>query len=289
MVFVLGAGLGAGCAVSGDLEGDSSDDSSDLSTTKDTFVIARHDQRRCISPVCGGYWVKDLNSTMEERYVSGLDFTGSMLDDVAQQQATSAPDGALVLEGRLGPKETHYGTRTLRVLGAYRGMPGQAVSSTDKFYAVAPTRIACITQPCANLQTTRLNRTTGHAMATDVTVDRAVATLVDDRWLHDLVISNHAVVAGKIVRHDHHVTVDAGQVFVQLGREVPCAQPPIASCPSGQIHAFEREGRCIMPAGCTAPGVCAAFEPVCDDGYALVSWQNVCPRFACEPEFLTGE
>ena len=287
LVFVLS--VGASCATSGDLDDvEGLDDSSDLSTTKDTFLIARHDQRRCISPVCGGYWVQDVNSTMQERYVSGFDFSGSMLDDTAQQQVTGAPDFELVLEGRLGPKENQFDTRPLRVIAAYRGMPGKSVSGTAKFYAVAPTKIACITQPCANFQTTRLNRTTGHAMATDVTVADAMATLVDEPWLHDLVISNHAVVAGKIVRSNHHVTVVAQQVFIQLGHEPPCPLLPVHSCPNGEIRAFERNGRCITPAECTAPGVCAPLDPTCDAGYTLVSWQNICPRFACEPEFLTA-
>ena len=290
LVLVVVATLSVSCAVADDeFAGESiDDDSSDLSTTKDTFVIVRRDQRRCIAPLCGGYWVKDLNSTMQERYVSAFDFGGSTLSDEVQAQVTGGPDFEIVLEGRLGQKENVYNTRTLRVIAAYRGMPGMTLAATDKFYSVSPTRIACITQPCANLQTTRLNRTTGHTMATDVSVERALATMVDEGWLHDRVVAKRAVVAGRVVRKNNHVTVDARQVFIALPDQVAlCPADVVESCPSGEVIAFERTtDRCTVAVGCTVPGVCAPFDPTCDAGYSLVSWQNMCPRNACEPAFL---
>jgi hypothetical protein len=168
-------------------------------------------------------------------------------------------------------------------------MPGKTFASTDKFYGVFPSKIACFTTPCANLQTTRLNRTTGHTMATDVNLSAALGLMVDEQWLMNRTFSGKTVIAGKIVRKDNHVTVTASQVFVQLpDRAVPCpvARPP--RCPSGQIASFERDSdRCTLPTGqCTPIGVCARFIFSCEPGYRQVSWVNVCPRYACEPEFL---
>jgi hypothetical protein len=158
--------LSTACGVSSlEVEGTEdtlADDSQELSTTKDTFVIARRDYRRCVSPMCGGYWVKDLNSTMQERYVSAFDFSDSSLLASTYDVIRGAPDNELILFGRLGPKESRFDTRTLMVKLAYRGMPGRTFSATDKFYGVFPSKIACTTTPCANLQTTRRNRTTGH-------------------------------------------------------------------------------------------------------------------------------
>lgn len=288
MIAVVGVGCGVSSGAVDTAEDPTDTDSLGLSTTKDTFLIARRDLRRCLWPLCSGYWVKDLNSTMQERYVSGFDFSQSTLSEAVQEQVVGAPDFELVLEGRLGKKENRFDTRPLTVIAAYRGMPGKTFADTDKFYSVSPTKIACITQPCANLQTTRLNRTTGHTMATDVSVTRALATRVDGQWLHDRVLSGRAVVAGTIVRANRHVTVDASQVFVALpDRVAACPTAPVASCPSGKIAAFERTAdRCTVPVGCTYPGACAHFEAVCDPGYALITWQNICPRAACEPEFL---
>jgi hypothetical protein len=286
---VLGIGCGTSLSEIDEHEDVLGDDSLELSSTKDTFLVARRDVRRCIYPLCGGYWVKDLNSTMQERYVSGFDFSGSTLSEEAQGQVAGAPDFELVLEGRLGKKENLYNTRPLSVIGAYRGMPGKTFAATDKFYAVFPTKIGCPTgQPCAYLQTTRLNRTTGHTMATDVSVARALATRVDERWLHGRVLSSRAVVAGKIIRANKHITVDASQVFVALPDRVAACPPATApACPSGKIRAYEcTADRCTVPLGCTYPGACAPFEPTCDPGYTLIGWTNICPRHACEPDFL---
>ena len=286
-VVSLGCGVSLGEVDQGD--GALGDDSLELTSTQDTFLIARRDQRRCVSPLCGGYWVKDVNSTMQERYVSGFDFSGSTLGNDEQAQVAGAPDFELVLEGRLGPKENQYDTRPLKVIAAYRGMPGKTFAATDKFYGVFPTKIGCpVGKPCAYLQTTRLNRTTGHTMATDVSVTRALASRVDGDWLHSRVLSNRAVVAGKIVRANNHVTVDASQVFVALpDRVAACPAVTAPTCSSGKIAAYERNtDRCTVAVGCTYPGACAPIEPACEAGYTLVQWTNICPRHACEPDFL---
>jgi hypothetical protein len=283
-----------GCGVSGDavvLEGDETfaDDSSDLSTTKDTFLLARRDTRRCVSPMCGGYWVKDLNSTMQERYVSGFDFSGSDLSDAVQGQVAGAPDFEVVLLGRLGPLERRFNTRTLKVLAAYRGMPGKTFLPTDKFYGVFPSKIACVTTPCAYLQTTRLNRTTGHTMATDVSVEGARAFGVDSEWLLNRTLSGRTVVAGRVVRANGHITVEAHQLFIALpDQTAACPEFDEPMCSGATIPAWERDSnRCLSPVGCTPPGVCARLEFECEPGYSQVSWMNVCPRFACEPSFLS--
>lgn len=288
LLVLSGCGVSSSDAVVNDVDDVSADDSFELSTTKDTFLIARRDFRKCVSPMCGGYWVKDLNSTMQERYVSGFDFTGSGLSDDVQGLVADAPDNELVLFGRLGPKESRFDTRSLKVLTAYRGLPGKTFDADDKFYSVFPTRIACITTPCANLSTTRLNRTTGHTMASDIDVSAALGTLVEEQWVHDRVLFGRGIVAGRVVRSNGHVTVTARQVFVELpDRTVSCPKMPAPVCATGEVPAYERtSNRCVVPSGCTLPRFCAAFVPACDEGYSQVSWQNGCTRWACEPTFL---
>ncbi|MDP3154537.1 MAG: hypothetical protein Q8N23_17800 [Archangium sp.] len=288
LVLSFGCGVSTSDAVVNDVDDVAADDSFELSTTKDTFLIARRDYRKCVFPMCGGYWVKDLNSTMQERYVSGFDFTGSGLSDEVQQQVATAPDNELVLFGRLGPKENRFDTRSLKVLLAYRGLPGQTFEADDKFYKVFPSRIACITTPCANLSTTRLNRTTGHTMASDIDVNEALGSLVEAQWVHNRVLFGRGIVAGRVVRQNGHVTVVARQVFVELpDRTVSCPKMPEPVCADTEVPAYERtENRCVVPSGCTLPRFCAAFVPACDEGYSTVSWQNGCTRHACEPTFL---
>lgn len=292
VLLVAVAVFAVGCGVSSDalvLEGDETlaDDSAELSTTKDTFMIARRDARRCVAPMCGGYWVKDLNSTMQEKYVSRFEF-GADVSATVQAQILDAPDFELVLVGRLGALERTYNTRTLKVAGAFRGMPGKTSLPDDKFYRVFPSRVACSGEPCAYLQTTRLNRTTGHVMATDVSIEAARAYGVDSNWLLSRTLYGQTVVAGRVVRANGHVTVEARQVFVSLPeRAVPCAAVETPACEGLTIPAYERDSnRCLNAVGCTPMGVCARLEFECEPGYSQVSWMNVCPRHACEPSFL---
>jgi len=259
----------------------------ELSTTKDTFLLARRDVRKCISPLCGGYWVKDLNSTMQERYVSAFDFSQSVsLLAELQDKVTGAPDGEVVVFGRLGPKESRFNTRTLLVKDAYRALPGNTVPGTDKFYGVGVTKIACVTTPCANLQFTRLNRTTGHVLGTEVSIENALRTRVQGDWVMERIRTGRAVVAGHVTRSGADVVLTASQVYVQLPDRIQsCPRVAQPSCPGQQVASTRTANRCTVPVGCTPFGVCAQFFPTCEAGYSLVSWVNLCPRFACEPEW----
>ena len=50
--------------------------SAELGKASRTYVTVRHDMRKYISPLCGGYWVADVNrATLREVYVNGLDFS----------------------------------------------------------------------------------------------------------------------------------------------------------------------------------------------------------------------
>lgn len=264
------------------------DDSFELSTTRDTFARFRRDQRRCVSPLCGGYWVKDLNSTMQERYVSGFDFSGSTLTEADLEDVLDGPEGEVVVVGRLGPKESRFDTRPLLVKGAYRALPGNTVGADDKFYLVAPTKIGCLTTPCANLSMTRVNRTTGHAMGTEVNLEGALKPLVPGDWLMGRVMENRAVVAGRIERSGGNVVLRATQVFTAVPDRVQsCPKQPPPRCSSTKVGAWAlTENRCAVPVGCTVPGVCAAFVPSCESGYTAISWMNVCTRWACQPSWL---
>lgn len=290
LLAVVGAGL-VGCGVSEAELNDETlgDDSFELSTTKDTFLIARRDTRRCVAPLCGGFWVKDLNSTMQEKYVSGFDFSQAQVPQWVQDAARGAPDHQLVLFGRLGPKERTFDTRTLVVQRVFRGMPGKSLAGDEKFYGVFPTKIACATTPCAYLQTTRLNRTTGHTMATDVDVSAAQAALVDQNWLLSRSLYGRSVLAGKVVRRNGHVTVTATQVFVELpDRLAPCQEESEPSCGNDEVAEWTRTpDRCTVPTGvCITPRYCALYVPSCEAGYRQVSWSAGCTQYACEPEFL---
>src|ERR1043165_7560452 len=134
ILVVVAMGCGVQEAAVGTGEADPVAEGGELSASSRTYVGLRIDMRRCISPLCGGYWVHDLNrATLDETYVSGLDFSSSGLSEADQSRGFSGI-GEVVLRGKLGPKEAQFNTRAFIVSEAYRGLPGMTVDAADSFY-----------------------------------------------------------------------------------------------------------------------------------------------------------
>ena len=130
------------------------------------FVVTRRDSRRCVSPICGGVFVKRVNqattrcadgSMQAECYVASYDFRPTGLD------ATEASDFETLFENGTGlVRATMVSTRfnshrlgKLRVTEALRGAGEVAVSGT--FYRIADNGIRCITTPCPSSSAYTLN------------------------------------------------------------------------------------------------------------------------------------
>lgn len=269
-----------------------------LSASSRSFVTLRHDQRKCMSPMCGGYFVRDVNRKTAERYVSSLDFAhASDLDPEAVDQVLAAPDGELVLRGKLGPVDAKFGTRQFLVYEAYRGMPGHTPAEGDTFYDVSANDPPhqCLVAPCNNLVAHKLNatKTTSYTRT-----DADLGGFIDAAWLQNRVENDDAIVAGTI--EDGAVftggpeqVLGANQVFIRLPERIgPCPALAIPNCAaSGKVATFTHSpDRCQVFDKCVTPGVCALFLPSCGDGYSLVSWTggpHACQQHACEPSFLT--
>ncbi len=288
--FLLG-----GCAVGGD-ESTPTQDESALSATARAYVTLRHDNRKCASPKCGGWFAKDVNkANPTERYVSALDFSTSDLDQTAIDQVNSAPDGELVLRAKLGKLDTKTNTRKLLVYEAYRGMPGKTAAAGDTYFTVSPDdpQKQCITAPCNNLTAHKLNATkTSSITRTDV----AFGQFVDDAWLTHRIEDGSAIVVGNIHAGDvfpggPEAVLSASQVFLKLPEvQGPCPLFKYGVCPSGQVRTYTRsEDRCILPSSCVSSGFCPQFLPACEEGYTLQSWtggQFGCPQYVCDPAWL---
>ncbi|MBK7860077.1 MAG: hypothetical protein IPJ65_15970 [Archangiaceae bacterium] len=281
----------AGCGVSessvGSNEADPFDDGAELSATSRTYVQLRRDMRKCIAPLCGGYWVHDVNrANLNEVYVSALDFSGSGLSEDDQGHVYEAL-GEVVLRGKLGPKEARFGTRPFIVTEAYRGLPGLAVGSADAFFKVKAESITCIRAPCPSMSAIQVNhsaKTLFHAYD----AANLGGTRLDLSWLTTRAVEDGAITAGTLVKKGDALTLEPSNVFVRLPERVgPCPQFKLAACPSGQVRTYTRTvDRCVLPAACITPGFCALFIPVCDEGYTLASWPAGnfgCNAYACDP------
>ncbi len=292
----------AGCGVSNAELNDVGDDllaaEGELGSSARSYVVLRRDMRRCMAPLCGGYWAHDVNrATLNEQYVSGLDFSRSdLLMPEDQDDVTSAPDFEVVLFGKLGPAEPRFRTRAFMVTSAWRGMPGvRFTEPADAFYRVQSFDVQCFAAPCPSLRASKLHGTT-KILHHDLDVTRASLTRVDQNWLTGRVIQKDALVAGRFVDGaqvgvGREKVLDASQVFVHLpDMTQSCPRYALAQCPEGKVNLFTRnENRCVVPAGCGGGGSCIAMVPECADGYSLISWTGGvfgCTQYACDPTFI---
>jgi len=120
-----------------------------------TFFTIRPDMRKCASPMCGGYFVKQVNQpttrcangrNMTECYVADIDWNGAPEVDAKQALVR----GSLVTRGDRNGK---YGT--LKVTETWES------TSSDKplgdYYRVRDLGIRCIAAPCETHSEFKLN------------------------------------------------------------------------------------------------------------------------------------
>ncbi len=141
----------------------------DAISSTSTYYTVRRDFRRCVAPLCGGFWVKRVNqarttcydgTSAAECYVGDLDLARLDLDDAAESRLRdSIGAGQAVLRGTLRGGLTYGGKR----LGRFSASEGyRAISSatpTGSFYRVSDLGIRCITFPCFSLHAAKLNST----------------------------------------------------------------------------------------------------------------------------------
>jgi len=165
-----------------------------------TFFTIRPDMRRCASPMCGGYFVKQVNQpttrcanrrNMAECYVADIDWNGA--PEVEAKQALVR--GSLVTRGDRNGK---YGT--LKVTETW-----EAVNS-DKplgdYYRVKDLGIRCIAAPCETHSEFKLNtaldgKIAGVGLASNEGTDalnQALKSMTEPEGV--IVVGTNAIVTG---------------------------------------------------------------------------------------------
>lgn len=137
------------------------------------FVVTRRDMRRCISPLCGGYFVKRVNAEKtrcadgnlrNECYVSEITLGGMRLSDrEASEFMGSLAEGKALIKARA---YRHRFSRTwLGKLKASEGWLGATGSTPDgTFYRVADNGTRCVTTPCPSTTAYGLNGAEDHRL-----------------------------------------------------------------------------------------------------------------------------
>jgi hypothetical protein len=176
--------------------------------TGSAMYVARHDQRLCPSPLCGGYWLAIANGA-RTRCADGLrhvrcyvsrvfDAKGSPLADIAEE--------ALV-RGAIDVGRDDLG----ELLATAVYVPVGKATVSGGFYRVVDTGIRCVRAPCFSYRATQVNGSTRTTMsgvdlaasgATTSEIARAQAALRSKNGLY---------ARGRFAR-----TADGGTVFRAL-------------------------------------------------------------------------
>lgn len=166
-----------------------------LAAPESVLIVTRVDARKCIYPLCGGYFVKAVNQALtrcadgsmaKECHAVELDTTA--LGWTPEQQASfesSFAKGFALVKGAITPQPR--GLYTGEVLRLSQAWQGQAQHKPlGSFYGVRSTGIVCIKAPCPSQEAQLLNSSApatnpevnlSKAGASQAAVDAAFATL----------------------------------------------------------------------------------------------------------------
>eukprot|EP00670_Eutreptiella_braarudii_P007284 CAMPEP_0174290080 /NCGR_PEP_ID=MMETSP0809-20121228/27491_1 /TAXON_ID=73025 ORGANISM="Eutreptiella gymnastica-like, Strain CCMP1594" /NCGR_SAMPLE_ID=MMETSP0809 /ASSEMBLY_ACC=CAM_ASM_000658 /LENGTH=222 /DNA_ID=CAMNT_0015388477 /DNA_START=22 /DNA_END=690 /DNA_ORIENTATION=+ len=189
------------------------------------YFSVRRDYRRCISPLCGGYWVSQVNkeatvcadgAKAPECYVAEFDWRGT--------DQTGAGDAALV-QGRIAKKqyEVHGMLGVFKVTGgAWRGAATSGTAGT--YYEATDDGIRCVIAPCFSMDVEELNTavtTAGPVSGVDLNSVEG-ATERDRELAWDLFQGRdgHMLVAGAVKKG-----LDNGKTLAATDFFLPTAAP----------------------------------------------------------------
>jgi hypothetical protein len=156
---------------------------------------ARPDYRRCLLPVCGGYFVKLVNkkltqcadgSLQEECYVTSIVYGDNPISAGTSSFANKTP---LLLVGVIVSKnDPQLGSLGVFLAKeAYRSATQNTASG--KFYGVSNNGIMCITTPCFSFDQVLLNSSNNITKLSDVNLEMSGA-LPDDIALAQTILAN---------------------------------------------------------------------------------------------------
>lgn len=173
-------------------------------TARSEVYTARPDYRKCVAPLCGGYFVKLVNkkltqcadgSLQEECYVASVVYGDGPIKSPAQSASNRTP---LLLIGAIASKP-HGSFGNLGVFvakDAYRSATQN--TAAGNFYGVTNNGIMCITTPCFSYDQELLNSENRIARLSDVNLEMSGASPDDIAWAQQLLANGAALYgAGK--------------------------------------------------------------------------------------------
>jgi len=263
-----------GCSASADGD-DAEAGEGDALTTTGSFIVTRHDTRRCAAPTCGGVYVKRVNAattrcldgaSRSECYVGVLDVSSV---PGAEAVKASLEAGKGILEASLVGTAGAANVATLKATAAWVGVSGATPAGT--FYKVSDSGLRCITTPCPSFKVSTVNGSASRNVEA-LTLNRTVpvasaagqsAARVDASGLGGILVASTSALSSK--------TLVASEFY----RKVVAASTVGQSCGSRGMGQCGADEYCDRPvaAACgvfDAPGVCARKPTMCTRDYRPV-------------------
>jgi hypothetical protein len=252
------------------------------------YVALRRDYRKCMFPMCGGYFARRVNldktrcadgTLQEECYVATLSLKGMKLSQREEDElASAAASGKALLKVRAYKTKINGGTwGTLKASEGWIGATGSTPDGT--FYRAYDNGIRCVRAPCPTTSVAPLNGGETSNLV-DVILDQtatpASAELLD-RASQSLASSDGLLFAGSLLFPKCRPSATtcgpkaiASEFYVRVtAREgKACGARGVASCNPGQFCSWAAGDLC---GAADAPGTCAyrpeaciaLYKPVC--------------------------
>ena len=274
---LLSLPLLSGCAIGALIDGDqeSTETTNEAVTVPDnyTYFTVRHDFRKCVFPLCGGYWVGRVNrakttcadgSKQSECYVAEIDLSALGLTPDEENEAFGRE---LLLRGDIVARDypNYSGMGVFEATEAWAGHTG--VVPTGVFYRVQDNGVRCIAYPCPSVTRSKLNSDTAPRDVAGVDLSAVPADPSDG--MAELTEPNGLLVAGT----NTSVKGPGGKMQQVVASEFyvpvrPSAAPQAcgsrghAPCPDGMFCNRPESADCGRA---DAPGVCMAEVHSCPD------------------------
>ncbi|MBK6515740.1 MAG: hypothetical protein IPG04_16980 [Polyangiaceae bacterium] len=209
-LFVL-ASLGltvSACAPGGSLPSDDEEEAVEESDPRAlsgdaVYIVTRQDFRKCMYPMCGGVYVKQVNKAkttcldgtkQADCYVADFDFTNTGLsEDEGYEVKNRAIAGQVLLSGALANLQD--GFAKLQVNKAHEARTEAAPSGT--FYLLQSSGIQCIAAPCASMEGHKLNSSVVKPL-TDINLSALGLPLEEEQAVLAQIMDSSLVAAGSI-------------------------------------------------------------------------------------------
>ncbi len=254
------------------------------------FVVTRRDYRRCVSPLCGGVFVKRVNQATTrcadgvyaaECYVASYDFAplGLSADERADFENRFESGTALV---RATMRSTLFNSTRLGKLRLTEAWEGAGeVQATGTFYRTADNGVRCVRAPCPSLTAYTLNTNDSHNIirvdiegvpATPEEFSAASSALGTRQGI--LVSGGLALPKCAVPAVDCGPFVTAEEFYLRVVHKTTppagqsCGTRGARPCGAGQYCAFPLSAQC---GAADHPGTCAPRPQAC-----ITLYQPVC-------------